>query len=478
MNTNLFNALVYTFGNAWTTLLGAAATLVVRGLVLPEAFGATSAVQGIVRYFGAYNVIFRNALSQTVPAHLATGRHDHAAAVARNAYTMLLGSLVVESGVLLAFGLLTGDLLLKLAALTGVLLNVADSLSIQDRILLQATRRFLPLAAGHLLTGVLAPGLLILLSWWGGAVGYFVGLAVAGALRFAVYRFLLRRDSMTLVTRRLQAGVITELFTAGGGIALLTLSAQVLLTVDRWVILHDLGTKALGFYSLGSAMVGALVLIPVSIAGSYFPTMMGLVATGRVEAAGRGTRRVQTTVTLCSVVAFGMLALITGPAISALLPSYQPAILALQILTIQGYFSGTVTVASQVHIAHSRVPRAVAVTTACAALALALNVWLVRFDLVGVAVAMSSAWGAYALFINWSAGLLIDSLNLVSYALVGGALMGGLLATLRLAGPIQAWVYLFAVAGSAAWYLTRLLEINWRTVPSSARAYLHAGSRR
>lgn len=101
----------------------------------------------------------------------------------------------------------------------------------------------------------------------------------------------------------------------------------------------------------------------------------------------------------------------------------------------------------------------------------------VRFDLVGVAVAMASAWGAYALFINWSAGLLIDSLNLVSYALVGGALMGGLLATLRLAGPIQAWVYLFAVAGSAAWYLTRLLEINWRTVPSSARACLHAGSR-
>lgn len=476
MRRSLLDAVASASGNAWVTVLGTVAAFVARVLVVPEAFGATNFAQGIMGYFGAYNGIFRNAIGQEIPTHVALRQREEATAVLNAAYSMLLGSLLLQTVALLIFASLTGDVWLKLAAFTGAFLNIVDSISTQDRVLLQATRRFLPLTMGHLVAGFLSPASLLLCAWLAGARGYFLGLALGGAIRFAVYRALLG-PNLSYFTRRLNMDTVKQVLATGIGISLLTLAGQLLLTVDRWVILRGLGTRELGFYSLGSSVIMSLVLIPVSIAGSHFPSMVGSMALGNFHQVAQGTRRVQATVSLLSVLMLGFLALIIGPAVQRFLPSYGPAISALQIMPVWGYFYSTIMVASQVHVAARQVPRAIGITAAYAGVGLALSLFLVRYGLVGVAAAMSLAWAMYALAFNWSASLLTKDRGLMTYMLAGGGMLAGLIAVLLLRGFVAAWVCLVAVGCGVVWYLTRLLGINWRTLPASAKAYLFAGSR-
>lgn len=472
----LFDAAVYTFGNTWSAAFGALASLVTRTLVSVTAFGANNFVQGITGYFDAYNGLYRNAIGREVPANLGLGKHEGADEIVRASYTMLLASVGIQSAVLFVLGILIRDRLLKFALLTGAFLNIVDSLKSTDQILMRSTQRFRAVAVGHLLTGIFSPALLVLLSWVLRAEGYFLGLAAGGALRFIGFRILLRRGPLAYLTWRLRGNAIRQVVATGVTISLLSLAGQALLTADRWVIVGFLGTKELGYYSLGSSIVVSLGHIPLSIAGSYFPTLMGLAATGQLERVARGINKVQASVTLLLVLLFGTVALVIGPAVKTFLPEYEPSVLAFQVMCIQGYLYGAQAVSIQSYVALGRVWHATLITAACAGLAFLLSRLLVHYGLLGVAVAMATAFGLCAILVNWSAQRFVGGHGLLGYMLLGLAMLAMLYTFLFTVGLFAAWAYLLGVGGGAGWYLTRLLGIEWRALPSSTKAYLFGGA--
>lgn len=469
---SLFDAFVYTFGNAWTTAFSAIAALVVRAIVAVDAFGATNLTQAMTGYFGVYNGLYRNAIGREVPARLAHGERRGAEDIITTSYSLLFASLAVEATVLVVGGILVGDRLMKLALFTGAFLNLVDGLEVTDRILLRSVKRFRALALGHLTTGVLSPAMLVLLSWWFGVGGYFLGLAAGGAIRFVSFRALLKRGLFAYVHWRLRWDACRQVLAAGAQITLLGIAGQMLLTADRWVIAGFLGTTSLGYYSLGNALVTPLALIPFSIAGSYFPTLMGLVATGDEHRAARGTYKAQVSVVLSLAFLLGTLTAFIEPLIRAVLPSYAPAVPAIRIVLVQTYLYGAQAVSVQSHVAAGRLWPATSITGACAGLAVVLGVLLVPYGLPGVAAATAAALGACALMMNWSASRMFRGPGLLKPTVLGLGLIGGVNLCLELAGLVATVIYLCGLAVGAAWYLTRLLGIDWRLIPSSARSYL------
>lgn len=471
---SLFDALLYSAGSLWTTGLGMVASLLVRILVAVDAFGALNLVSGVGSYFGAYNAIYRNAISREVPAAQSVERGADAEALARASYTLLTYSVTAQSLALLIIALVLDDPLLRLAFFTGALLNLADALSTTDRILMRATQHFRPLAAVEGATGILSPALLIACSWAFGTLGYFAGLVAAAAVRVVGYRSAARRVLRRFFTWRPSGQALRQVLVAGASISVLGLAGQVLLTADRWIIAARLGTVDLGYYSLGTAMVASLSLVPVSMAGSYFSTLIGLISRGELAQAGLGTRKAQSGVTIVLVLMFGVLAAVIQPLIMALLPAYAPAIPALQVIMLQGYFHGARAVPVQSHIAAGRINSALSVTLVGVALAVALNLFAVRHGLLGVAIANTLAFSVHALLMSWSADRWIPGQDLLGSTLVGAVLLLGVYLLLYTVGYAAVAIYLAVVAGGAAAYLTRVLALDWRSLPASARDYLRS----
>lgn len=470
----VFDALVFTFGTVWSSVFGMVGSLVTRGLVPIQAFGANNIVDVVVGYLGIYNGISRKAISREVPAHLALEEVDEAKAVIEASYTTLVVSLLVQSAGLLIAGLVINDPLLRMAFFTGAFLLVVNTLSSTDRLLLATLQRFKATAVAHLTTGLVTPAILILLSWAFGAVGFFLGLALGGAVRLVAFRASLGHGPFAYITWRLNRRAIRQILVTGISITLLYLAQQALLTVDRWVIVGYLGTLSLGYYSLGTTIVLAFGVVPSALAGSFFPRQIGLTVTGKWRDLQRSTHKAQVSISLLLVLVFGGLAIAVGPLIRIFLPEYQPAMPALQIIFFHGYFYGTMVVALLTHIAFGKVWPPLFVYVGCTGLALVLDIVLIRYGLVGVAVGTGAALGVASFLVNWSADRLLDGHSLVADTSVGLALLSGLYAWLFGFGIFHALAYFCLVAVGSAIYLTRLLQFDWRRLPAHTMMYVRS----
>ncbi|MSQ13338.1 MAG: lipopolysaccharide biosynthesis protein [Dehalococcoidia bacterium] len=448
------------------------ASLVTRGLVAVEAFGSYSLVDGLSRYLSAYNGLFRQAISKEVPLHLARGDPKTADNITKAAYTALFFSLAIESVALVSLAIFLTDGLLRLAMLTGAFLNAVDGVAFTDQALLRSTRRFRLVSLAQFPISLVSAGVLLFGSWRFGSEGYFFGLAAASGLRFVIIRLLTRQSPLVYVTWRLPRRAVWQMMRTGLSISLVGLAGSALLTVDRWVIAGYLGSRDLGYYSLGSSMVLSLSLIPISVASVCFPLLTGLVAKRQMEQARLLTGKAQVAIILTLVLVFGSVGLLLRPLISTLLPDYEPALQVYFVVLVEGYLYGAGMLAGFVHLALGRYRTAAAIAASCAILSLALNLVLVRVGLVGVAIGTTIAMGAFAILLNWSADKLLGRHGLQVPTVIGLGLLAGFYACMLTIGTIWAAAYLAAVGGIGLWYLMRILGIDPRRLPASVRAYL------
>lgn len=470
----VLDALVFTFGTVWSSFFGMVGSLVTRGLVPVQAFGANNIVDVVAGYLGVYNGLARKAISREVPAHLARKEDDEARAVIEASYTTLVLSILLQSAGLLVVGVIVSDPLVRMALWTGAFLLVVNTLSSTDRLLLATLQRFKATTMAHLTTGLVTPAILIALSWTFGAVGFFLGLALGGAIRLVAFRVALGQGPLAYLTWRLNKRAVRQIFITGISITLLYFAQQALFTVDRWVIVGYLDTLSLGYYSLGTAIVVALGVIPSALAGSFFPRQIGLTVTGQWQDLRLSTHKAQISICLLLALVFGGLAIAVDPLIRIFLPAYQPALPALQIIFFHGYFGAMMIVALLTHIAFAKVLAPLLIYLGCAGLAALLDVTLMRYGLVGVAAGTGAAMGIASFWVNGSADRLLGGRSLVRDALVGLGLLSGLYALLFGLGPFHALAYLSLAAMGSAVYLTRLLQLDWRRLPAHAMMYVRA----
>ena len=468
-----FDMVFTSLGHVWSTALGSGAGLVTRGLVATEAFGAYAAVDGCSRYLSIGNSVFRNAISKGVPEHLARGEREASDDILQAAYTTLFISIAIQAAALVTLAMTLASGLLRFAFLTGAFLNATESINATDHTFLRSTHRFRTIAVAHLVTGVVSAGSLLLSSWLFGAEGFFLGLATASSSRLILVRILMRRWPLAYVTWKLRRKIIWRMARTGLGIALVGLAITTLLTVDRWVILRSLGAEALGHYSLGTSIMLSASLIPASIVGTYFPALVGLVARNQGAQAAHTASQIQALLTLTAALLFGFLALIGEPAIRIFLPTYQPAVPTYEVTMLLGYLYSGGMLASSILIAYAKTSRNAVVHAASASLTVVLALFLVRYGTVGVAVASAAGVGACYFVLTWLAQKSLARQDLLACYLGGFLLLMGFYLCLWTVGRAVAGGYLAAVTIGVVWYLTKRLELDWQTLPASARLYLH-----
>jgi O-antigen/teichoic acid export membrane protein len=431
-------------------IITAVSGFVVRIWVPPAVFGATSLVLAVKNYFRAYDGLYRSAIDREVPIHLRGDDVGGAEAIRRTAYRWLTRSLVVESVLLAAAGLLSPAPLVRIAFWVYAVINLLDGVTQADRITLKATQRFGAHNRALTTSGFLAGVVLIALSFAAGTSGYFAGLLGGAAISFVFFRRHIKPLGAKTGKAVPEGPWLKRVLHIGGLIALLKLSQEILFTVDRFVLVRVAGLEELGYYSLGLALAARIYLLPQSFVGSFAPTLNGLVGTGDTDQAGAIVQRLQRMSAALAFLTCGGVILALPPLIAWALPDYSGAVPGIQVLVFGAYWMAINATGVQVHVAFARVRPAVFAALLAVPVSVGAAYALSAYGAIGVAFGRVAALGLYAVLLDWSARRLLNRAGLV-FQNVAGAV--GLFAVLMAAlfwspwPALAAYVLLGALAG-------------------------------
>ena len=469
----ILDGLFYTLANYSSSGLNVLANIVCRNLISPGVFGAIFFTNGIVGYFGKYNSMYRNAIEREVPIRRARGDREQAESVLRSSYTLLFVSMLVESLVLLVVGLLVRGSYLRWAFVVKAVINLLGPLAVADKITLKVEGRFRGLTLAMLVTSLSQAIMLILLGWLWGPKGYFIALVIGALVQFYFFRFVLKRGWNAYLTRFIDWRITKEVLAIGFAIATFNLLQHTLLTMDRYFVAGYMGLSELGYYSLGSALIAEVQLLPRSLAGSYYPKMMVLLSSGKLaEEVNNPIWKLHVSVVLASAIAFGGIILVLDPLVQSMLPLYAPALMVFKVMVLGGYLYGTVVVSQNIHVGLRRLKLVTLITCGVLGVAFVLYWMLIGYGLLGVAIAMSCASCIYTLAVNFSAERILNirSLNLLS--LLGLLLVGLIFFIIEVIGYGFAFVFWLSMGSLSMWCLTRIHQINWRYLPGQTVGYL------
>lgn len=389
----------YAGAQAATSLASAVASLVARLLVPPAVFGAQSLVAAGFKYVAAFNGQFRNAIDREVPLQLSRGDAAAARVLSQHAYTLLIGACVLEAAGFLIVALLATDLWIRYAATAYAVVTFTSSLAAADIIFLKVHRRLQVISRRLLLSAILQLVVVISLSWAGGGRGFLSGLALGSVGLFLLVRSAHDLSLRELWRSRLNAAVTRHVARVGGMFSLFNVSRQMLGTLDRFFVAAWLSLTSLGIYSLGSTIVQFIHVVPASLAGAYFPTVIGHVTgPGEDGASARASlRRAHAGTCLVSVVA-GLPVIVLLPVLlEAVLPSYAPDTVALQIMSVGGVIYAAQSVPIQIMAARAAFGRGLILTLVTAAAAVPGYALVTADGLVAVALVTAVAYAVYGI---------------------------------------------------------------------------------
>lgn len=421
---NLKNSLLYTTGNYWDVVGGVISSLVTRAIITPLAFGAHSYVYGIYTYAHLYNKIWRNAIAREVPLATGQGQPEKAQHVLDVSYSILLASVLLESSVFAVVAFLTGNTFMRLAFLTLAATNLFVSISSAHNIYLKNQDHFKVIFIGNLVTSTIGVGLVIWLSLWLNFHGFFLGTVAAAGLRFLIFSLAIHWWLRLPIRFALDLHMAKMVFVLGAPMVPFLLAPQILLTIDRFVINHALGLESLGLYSLAVTIAIAARLLPISILGSYFPRYMTLIGAGKRNQVRETGGKLQTTIVLILVMFIGFSMLMVEPVIRLVLPEYIPALNAIRILLLSMYFYGTGLIGFYLHLGFKRMRRASVCMGVSIIAAIALDIYLVRYDISGVATGTMLSFAIYSLLISYASKSIVPIHGLLRKSLAGAIILG------------------------------------------------------
>jgi len=260
----LFYVAAIQWGFALSTLTG----LVVRRLLPPEVFGAYFLAMTVSGYLAVVNTPLGTLVDVQVPLTLGRGKSKEATGLVREIYALLIWLLLAEGLVLLAIGWFwTSGTLTRLAFALVALMLLFNGIFSVDRLLLKGYRLFRILLLASIVSGILYALVVLALTVIWGAKGFLVGVTLASAFQFALFRII--------ATREFQLGwsiqptfqhIGRPLLEMGVVIGLYRLTLFGMETIDRLYIGSIMGLEALGIYSLAVALTGLVGMVPQAMA--------------------------------------------------------------------------------------------------------------------------------------------------------------------------------------------------------------------
>lgn len=302
--------------------------LVVAALVDPVAWGNWYLLNLIIAYGAVTQLGALNGMNREVPA--AIGRDD--LVLARQLRTSALGLVLLTNGaasvMLIVSALVVPGWRPSNEFLLTIVLLLATQLFTYAVTSLRSTTNFNQLSRLQVFQAIIYPLLSIAGAALFGVSGFIIGQALAlGALALATL------GSGTVLWRpKLDLRVSSRLIRIGFPIMLVGLIHTLFATVDRWIVAGNLGSAALGHYSLAIMALNAVALLPQVISQQFYPRLAYAWSANKDagELRRMATRqRVYTYIAVVPMVA--LIALLAPPIVKAFLPQYAPGIPAILV---------------------------------------------------------------------------------------------------------------------------------------------------
>lgn len=327
------NVLYYAIANNWIVVTSTLVGLLVRRVIPPEVFGAYFLAMTFSGYITLVNTPLNTSVDVQVPLFMGRGESKKAAQFTGELYALLMWLLVAQAAVLLAMGLFGNESSLSsLAFMLAALILFFDGIFSADRLLLKAHNRFKPLLNASLASGVIYAGAVVLPSLTWGDKGFLIGVTLASACRFVLFR--------TLAFRQLQASWSLRpsfhhtgrlLLGAGVIIGLYRFTQFGMQTVDRFFVERAMGLESLGVYSMAVSLAAIVHAIPVAMWGGALPAYLRVCAKGGDRTADATIRFHKSMVWVTAIIALG--AVVTAEfTIRLLFPLYLSAARPAQIM--------------------------------------------------------------------------------------------------------------------------------------------------
>ena len=173
-------------------------------------------------------------------------------------------------------------------------------------------------------------------------LGALIGLAIAHVI-ILVYWFLKLKYRFPM---KIEFGTIRRSFVIGIPLIIVGVLDVVFISIDRWIIVANLGVTTLGYYALGIMLNNLISMIPGSVSSTLYPKMLERFAVRKNPADSAnmflGALRLGSMVMLVVIcgVSFGVPVFIM-----AFLLKYSPAIFIIKILILGSFFYSLATIA-------------------------------------------------------------------------------------------------------------------------------------
>ena len=242
--------------------------LVVAAHVGPASWGEWYLLNLVLRYGGLSHLGALNGMNRQYPLEIGRQRRPEAVLLRRASLGFVLITLAITIAAATGIVVLSGALAVRSVFLTLGLLGTQQVFTYAETSL-KADTRFGDLSRAKLASALLLPVMVLPLAWVWGIDGFILGQGLALA---AVTLVLITRDPAMFVPS-LDARRSIRLVRIGLPIMLVGVLFALFTTVDRWVIVSVLDTRALGYYSLAIMALGAVTLFPTVLAQQFYPRM-------------------------------------------------------------------------------------------------------------------------------------------------------------------------------------------------------------
>lgn len=259
------------FGRYLGMLVGVVRGVLVPRLLDPATYGIYKTFLIIPTYVRAGHLGAVSGLSRQIPYYRGKEDDQGLMSAVRVAYTFSLGSALLSCVVLVAYSFTLGDLKTRVALWIFLVFVVTGQQTKLQETYLLGYQRFVAVSRLNLAQNVYSTLLAVAGAWAFGLNGVIVATAIDGVVTLALFRWA---SGIGFPGFSLDRKVIRELLGVGSPLLLTGLLNNVLLTVDRFVILKFFDAAAMGYYSLAATFVVYINDLSNLLSRVLFPRMV------------------------------------------------------------------------------------------------------------------------------------------------------------------------------------------------------------
>ncbi len=431
-------AIIRDAGRLWYSTVVEQVLAVVRGFIVPVWLGPTYygilGVLNLILQYGQYaDLGVVNGLYRELPMYRNKGDRETARGITRSAFAFNLITAIIAAIfiVVVAFvlrGRIRNVSFWGLLAFSVILILYRFTVFYQT--LLKARINFKAVGRSIALRGIATFATVVVLTYFYGIYGLYVGLIIAG---FIVCAYLVARVRTRLCVLP-NGRYLKELLRVGIPYFVVNLVGYLMISVDRVTVFSLMSKTDMGYYTLAATITAFVFSMPMNIGQVLGPRVFGVPRDG--DRAGFYTYLLKPTVlmTTLSSLLGGAAILLLIPLLRYALPDYSPTMRLVPPMFV------AFTVLSGTHgsgfilIALHRF-RSLALANLIAAAIIAAACWFVigrGFGLFWVAVSAAAGITAYAVFLQLAAWRILGlparaGISAVFYLFFPPGLMAGAL---------------------------------------------------